>query len=102
LGNGDAGSNLALIYEIEGDSDQIIQSLREGAKLGSRGCIYGLADIYFNGNCGQQKDGEYAQNLLELFEAIDKHEYPKAIPHFDEFFPPKPILPFKRRGESRE
>jgi TPR repeat protein len=95
LGNGDAGRKLAFIYEIEGDSEKIIFSLRNGAKLGSRGCIHDLACIYLNGDCGQNKDEEYAKRLVILLESIDKNEYPKPIPNFDELFPPKPILPFK-------
>jgi TPR repeat protein len=96
LGNGDAGAVLSLIYHAERNSEKMIESLRSGGRLGSRGCINDLADIYYNGDYGQKKDEQYAQKMISLFESIDDKEYPQPIPDFDELIPPKPVEPYAK------
>jgi TPR repeat protein len=95
FGNGDAGEVLAMIYELERDSEGLLDSLRKGAKLGSLSCIYQLSHIYYRGNVGQNIDEEYSKKMYDFYKTIDDKEYPKPIPDFDELFPPKPVLPFK-------
>lgn len=95
LGNGDAGAELAMRYELEYNSDGLINALRCGARLGSIQCLYRLGNIYHNGSYGQSKDEEYTKKIIELIESLDDKEYPRPILDFDERIPPKPVLPFK-------
>lgn len=94
LDNGDAATNLSHLYWQEENIEGMIRSLRQGCRLGSLTAIVGLLDIYISGRFGQEKDREYAMRLNEL--KVDAREPAKPIPDFDERFPPKPILPFKR------
>lgn len=95
LGNGDAGADLALIFQFEKDSNGIINSLREGSRMGSIKCMFHLSHIYYKGKFGQVIDDGYSKKIYDFYQAIDSKEYPKPIPDFDELFPPKSILPFK-------
>jgi hypothetical protein len=97
LGNGDAATNLTLLYMLQGDSEGIIRSARAGSRLGSLTALVDLAGIYLLGRYGQEEDEEYARRLDdELIRNIDTREPAKPIPDFDERFPPKPVLPYKR------
>ncbi|MDR3038930.1 MAG: sel1 repeat family protein [Candidatus Adiutrix sp.] len=51
LGNGDAGIMLFWIYEMEKDINGMVKSLRDGARLGSKACIYELYIKIKNTQC---------------------------------------------------
>lgn len=95
LGNGDAGHALYMEYFSRKDAPNMIRVLREGARLGSRVCLYIYIDMYWNGNDGQPKDPAYADKIAAVLDSIDKEEPPKTIPNFDELVPPREVFPYK-------
>lgn len=96
LGNGDAATNLSLLYEQQGKIEDLIRVVRRGSQLGSRTAFVDLMMVYDMGLYGQDKNLEYAKKLSSYLKAMDKREAPRFIPNFDELFPPQPILPYKR------
>lgn len=95
LGNGDAATNLSILYELQKNAEALVTAVRKGCKLGSLTALSDLVMIYNGGRCGQEMDRDYAIRLANFATGIDKREQAKPIPNFDELFPPKPILPFK-------
>lgn len=95
LGNGDAATNLSMLYKQQKNIEGAIIALRKGGKLGSVNALLSLGIIYLGGQYGQKNDREYALQLDRFVKNIDKREQAKPIPNFDELFPPKPILPYK-------
>lgn len=105
-GNGKAGSVLGDIYgsKYRGetpDAEKMIRFYREGAKQGSRFCLWRLSWVY-KGDSGQKNgdrhDGQivdrtYAECFHKIAEGIDGDSAPPLI-DLDAHCPPRPVLPF--------
>ena len=95
MGNGDAGKPLSSSYEDERNAEGIIQSLRAGARQGSKACLLRLSTTYENGYYGQKKDKRHAACYDKLEEAIDDFDAPAPIKDFDRICPMAPTQPYK-------
>lgn len=82
----------------------MIRFYREGAKQGSRSCLWRLSWVYKgdleqkNGDRhdGQIVDTAYAECFLKTAEDIDKYSAPPLI-DLDAHCPPRPVLPFDNK-----